>query len=79
MKKEVLIVLLVLMPTAMAHTGSNHTEDQLATEQHQRGDEFQFVRGDYPLETKQIVIVEIVLVALLLGASINHYYRKSED
>ena len=74
----VLMTLLLITPT-LAHTGDNHTEEQLETDAHQRGDDFQFVRGDYPIETKYIVIAEMVLVAFLLAASVNHYRKKESD
>lgn len=79
MKKIFFLMVVLSVSSVAAHTGDNHTAEQLETDAHRSGDDFQFVRGDYPMETKYIVIAEIVLVGLLFAASVHHYRKKSRE
>lgn len=79
-RKTVLaVVLLSVIAATSAHTGNNHSEEQLEEPDHERSGDFDFVSGDYPVNTREIVLAEILVVALLLAFSVNHYRKKSSS
>lgn len=78
MKKTALVlILLSIFAFSAAHTGDNHSQEQLEQAEHERTSDFAFVSGDYPVQTREIVIAEILFVTLLLALSLNHYRKKS--
>lgn len=73
MRKAALLIILLVIPPVIGHTGDNHTDSELASDEHDQGDEFQFVEQDYPEQTKYIVIAEIIIVLILFLAAVVHY------
>lgn len=80
MRRKILVLMLVaLIGSGAAHTGDNHSEQQLQQEEHVRAQDFAFVSGDYPVQTREIAIAGTLLVGVLFIYSIYHYWRNSPE
>jgi len=73
------LILILALGFSTAHTGENHTEEQLDQEEHQREGDFAFLSQEYPAQTREIVMAEIFFVTLLFLFSIYHYRKKGSE